>query len=147
MIRHAVFIALALTATGCGRNKPEKAKTVADPVPFTLACTGTLLNETESPLGSLNFSVTIDTANSEALISNIASNRADFLPPAMEGRNGDIVQVSTNDREIAVDLNAGTRRDNENRVVLDRRTGKFTGPSSIGSCAKAALIPLPGQKF
>ena len=147
MIRHAVLIALALSATGCGRAKPEKAKAAADPVPFTLACTGTLMSETDVALGSLNFSVTIDAANSEALISNIASDRAEFLPPAMEGRNGDIVKVSANDREIAVDLNLGSRRDNENRVVLDRRTGKFTGPSSIGSCAKAALIPLPGQKF
>jgi hypothetical protein len=146
MIRNAFLIAVALSAAGCGRNKPEKPK-VADPVPFTLACTGTLVNEEDVALGSLNFSVTIDLANSEALMSSIASDREAYMPPAMQNRNGDIVKASANDREIAVDLNTGTRRDTENRIVLDRRTGKFTGPSSNGSCAKAALIPLPGQKF
>jgi hypothetical protein len=146
MIRHAILIAVALSAAGCGRSKPEKPK-VADPVPFTLACTGTLVNDEDVSLGSLNFSVTVDLANSEALMSSIATDRAAYLPASLQNRNGDIVNVSANDREIAVDLNTGTRRDTENRIVLDRRTGKFTGPSSNGSCAKAALIPLPGQKF
>ena len=146
MIRHAVLIAVALSAAGCARAKPEKPK-AADPVPFTLACTGSLLSEDDAALGSLNFSVTIDLANSEALMSNIASDRPAYLPPALEGRDADIVKASANDREIAVDLNTGTRRDTENRIVLDRRTGKFTGPSSTGSCAKAALIALPAQKF
>ena len=146
MIRNVILIAVALSAAGCGRSKPEKPK-AADPVAFTLACTGTLVNEEDVALGSLNFSVTIDLANTETLLSNIATDREAYLPAALQSRNGDIAKVSANDQAITIDLNTGTRRDSENRLVLDRRTGKFTGPSSIGSCAKAALIPLPAQKF
>ena len=147
MIRHALLIGLALATVGCGRAKPVEVKAAADPKPFTLACTGQITDEIDVARGTLRFSLTIDAANSEALLTGIGSDRTELLPAAMQNRDGDIVKIVVNDREIAADLNSATRRDSGNRVAIDRRTGKFTGPSSNGSCAKTALVALPGQKF
>ena len=48
---------------------------------------------------------------------------------------------------IVADFNNSARQETSNQVTVDRRTGKFTGPDSNGSCAKAALVAMPGQKF
>ena len=148
MIRHAFLIAVALSVSACGRGKAEKvAAKGADPKPFTLACTGQITDEMDRTRGTLAFTLTIDAANTEALITSIASDRAEELPPSLQNRNGDIVKVTLNDRQIVSDLNNSARQETGNKVTIDRRTGKFTGPDSNGSCAKAALVAMPGQKF
>lgn len=148
MIRHAFLIALALSAAGCKRNRqPEAAAAGADPKPFTLACNGQVTDEMGQVRGALKFSLTVDIANTETLISNIGADRPGILPSAYDNRNGDVLKVATNDRLITADLNTAGRQDADNKVAIDRRTGKFTGPDSNGACIKAALIPMPAQKF
>ncbi len=120
MIRYAVMIALSLGVAGCGKHRGSPAVDVDtsvavagsdDPKPFTLACDGQVADGMGLVRGAVKFSLTIDASNSESLLSNSVANPASVLPPSFEGRNGDILKVTMNDRVVIADLNEVNRQD------------------------------------
>lgn len=156
MIRYTLIIALSLGVTACGKHRaspaPDANPSMAvagsdDPKPFTLACDGQVADGMGLVRGAVKFSLTIDAANTESLLSNAVANPISVLPPSFLNRNGDIIKVTINDRVVIADLNDVNRQDADSRITIDRQTGKFAGPDTSGSCTKASLIPMPMHKF
>lgn len=151
MIKHALLIALTLSAAGCGKPRGsapagDSTASRSEAKPFTLKCDGEISDDIGRVVGPIGLSLTVDAANSEALISAISSTQPGLIPPMLQKRSGDIIKLSTNERELNANLNDGTRAEVAN-LIVDRRTGKFNGPDIVGTCVKAELIPMPGQKF